>query len=150
MYVINIQTKTLSAICSFPKWTYLSWCLKLKSNLHVEPFSNCALPHRALTCTIIQGGMDSNCPLMKVVHASSREGNQGAEWESQVGQQLAAKRLGSKQNKEILLRAWGWYYSHCPGTEGCYQDTGTLTSAFITPWVERGVGAHRLRHLWDD
>ena len=72
----------------------------------------------------------------------------GAEWETQVGQQLAAERRGSKRNKEILLRAWGREHSHCPGTEGRYQDTGTLTCAFITPRVERGVGAHRHSDTW--
>ena len=75
MYVIYIRTETLTTICSISKWTNLPWCLKLKSDLHVKPFSNCAPPHRALTCTIIQGGMDSNSPLMKVAQALSREGN---------------------------------------------------------------------------
>lgn len=89
MYVIYIQSETLSTICSISKWTNLPWCLKPKSNLHVEPFSNCAPPHRALTRTIIQGRMDSNSPLMKVAQALSRE---STEREIQVGQQLAGKR----------------------------------------------------------
>lgn len=72
MYVIYIQTETLSAICSIFKWSNLLKCLKLKSDPHVEPFSNCAPPHRALTCTIIQGVMDSYSPLRKVAQALSR------------------------------------------------------------------------------
>lgn len=69
------RPRPLSAIRSISKWTNLLRCSKLKSNLHVEPFSNCAPPHTALTCAIIQGGMDSNSPLRKVAQALSRVGN---------------------------------------------------------------------------
>lgn len=79
MYVIYIQTETLSAICSISKWTNLLRCFKLKLNLHVKPFSNCAPPHRDLTCTIIQGGMDSNRPLSEVAQALKQRGQSWAQ-----------------------------------------------------------------------
>lgn len=47
----------------------------LMLNVYVEALSNRAPPHRALTCTIIQGGMDINSPLMKVTPALSRGTN---------------------------------------------------------------------------
>jgi len=71
MYAIDIQAKTLSAICSISNEPLYLYTWILESNLHVRPFSDCAPPQWALTCTIIQGGMDSNSPFMKVSQAFS-------------------------------------------------------------------------------
>lgn len=64
---------------------------------------DCTPPHWASTCRIIQGGMDSNGPHEKWHMLEAHAWILLAEWESQVGQQLAKRR--SKRNKEIQLRA---------------------------------------------
>lgn len=87
-------------------------------------FSNCGPPHGDLTCTVIQGGMDSNSPRSNVAQALKQRGEIiGTEWRSQVGQQLAAQRTGFEQNKEILAQGRRARASRCQGAEGRCQDT---------------------------
>lgn len=113
--------------------------LKLKSNQQVRLFSKCEPPHRALVCTIIQGGMDSDSLLMKVAqalggggHRRHRMKNQGSSWLQRDKDPSGIKRSCSGpegETRAALLEQRGG------------SEMAPLTSAFITPWMERGVGA---------
>lgn len=149
--VIYIQTETLSATCSNSKWTNLPRYLKLKPKTHVKPFSNSAPPHWALTCAIIQGGMDSNCPLMKVAQALSREGDcrQRMTNPSRVAAACEEKR-GSKRNKEILLEPEGESRATVLEQRGAMR---MLTRSRLL-WLLHGWGdgscTFIIRHLWNN
>lgn len=85
-----------------------------------------APPHRDLTCTIIQGGRDSNSPESSTAAGFKAERviidtERGA----QVGQQLAAQRVeDSSRIKGSLLGAQGRKQSHCQGTEDALRVHG--------------------------
>lgn len=110
---------------AFPNESILPRFSNPKSNLRVRPFLDPAPPRWALTCRIIQGGINSNGPAQ--AHARSRYGNLFffllAELEKPSRAAAAEKRRGSKRNKEIQLGARGPERSHDPGTEQRHEDT---------------------------
>lgn len=121
------------------KWTHLLKCTKPRSDLHYEPFQTVRVHTEIWPAQLFKAEW-IQIAIWGKWHRHWAEGAiTGSEWETEVGQQLAARRRGSMRNKEILLRASGREHGHGPEHGAAIR---TPTSALITPWAERGVGAN--------